>query len=319
MLPSWEGLLGPRVDLPALLALRDRLQERLNDERWQRWRDGANRVSGMRASSLSIVNDHIRFGSADDLTAAEAQRLEEALKAFLPWKKGPYDICGHRIDSEWRSDLKWRRILPHLGDLSGQVVADIGCHNGYYMYQLRALGAKNVIGFEPMPIHYFNHQLLQTLYPTPEISLELFGVEQIDLFPESFDTILCMGILYHHTDPIGLLRKMRMALKPKGRIIIDCQGIPGDDSLSLTPTNRYAGASGVWFLPTMSCLQNWARRAGLSRQTPFYSAPLDSSEQRATQPWADVKSLKDFLNPSDPTQTIEGHPAPWRHYLMVQI
>ena len=318
MLPSWESLLGPRADRDRLLELRTKLNERLGDERWKRWREGAAGVEGIRASRLSIEGDRVRFGSAEDLNEEEAERVGESLKAFLPWKKGPYEIFGHAIDSEWRSDIKWQRILPYLGEVKDTVVADIGCHNGYYMYHLRALGAKNVIGFEPMPINYFNHQLMQNIYPTPEISLELFGVEHVDLFPESFDLILCMGILYHHTDPIGLLRKMRIALKPKGRIMIDCQGISGDDCISLTPTNRYAGATGVWFLPTMSCLQNWIRRAGFSQQIPFYSAPLDSHEQRAT-PWANVKSLKDFLNPEDKTHTIEGHPAPWRHYIMVKI
>lgn len=318
MLPSWESWLGPRADRDKLLKLHAELNERLADDRWKRWREGADGVSGIRASSLRIEEDRVCFGSAADLNDSETARVVDSLKAFLPWKKGPYEIFGHSIDSEWRSDLKWQRILPYLGNVKDTFVADIGCHNGYYMYHLRAHGAKSVLGFEPMPIHYFNHQLMQNIFPTPELNLELFGVEHIDLFPESFDLILCLGILYHHTDPIGLLRKMRIALKLKGRIIIDCQGIAGDDPVSLTPTNRYAGASGVWFLPTMSSLQNWIRRAGFSQQTPFYSAPLDSNEQRATS-WADVKSLKDFLNSEDPTQTIEGHPAPWRHYIMVKI
>jgi len=318
MLPTWEPSLGPAVDKEALFHLRQALDERLLDARWQRWREGADYTVGIKASSIRIDKGCVSIGEANELKAPDAERLEQGLKAFLPWKKGPYRIFGHSIDSEWRSDLKWDRIAPFLGKVEGQVIADIGCHNGYYMYRLRELGAKTVIGFEPMPINYFNFQMMQNLYPTPELSLEMFGVEHIDLFPETFDTILCLGILYHHTDPVGLLRKMRKALHPKGRIIIDCQGIAGSDTISLTPTGRYAGATGVWFLPTMSCLQNWIRRAGFSQQTPIYSAPLDSNEQRATA-WADVKSLKDFLDPNDSLKTIEGHPAPWRHYLMIKI
>ncbi|RYZ48592.1 MAG: tRNA 5-methoxyuridine(34)/uridine 5-oxyacetic acid(34) synthase CmoB, partial [Proteobacteria bacterium] len=306
------------ADVERILSLRQSLNSKLSQDRWNRWRNGAAAVEGLRAGSLSIVDDVVRFGNADELNEDEREKLDQGLNAFLPWKKGPYEFFGQRIDTEWRSDLKWQRVKPFLTDMKGQVVADIGCHNGYYMYHLRAMGAKSVIGFEPMPINYYNHQLMQNLYPTPEINVELFGVEHIDLFPDSFDTILCMGILYHHTDPVGLLRKMRIALKQEGRIIIDCQGIAGDDTISLTPTSRYAGSTGVWHLPTMLCLQNWIRRAGFSKQIAFYSAPLDSTEQRAT-PWANVKSLSDFLDPKDITRTVEGHPAPWRHYLMIKI
>ncbi|MBC7659421.1 MAG: tRNA 5-methoxyuridine(34)/uridine 5-oxyacetic acid(34) synthase CmoB [Chitinophagaceae bacterium] len=316
--PGWATALGPRVDVPALLALRSQLNERLNDERWTRWREGSALTNGLQTGPIAIEDGWVTVAKPDAVSASDEARLDAALKAFLPWKKGPYSLWGRRIDTEWRSNLKWQRVLPFVGPLEGAVVADIGSHNGYFMYFIKALGAAHVIGFEPMPINVFNHRLLQNLSPTPEINVELFGVEHIDLFPESFDTIFCMGILYHHTDPVGLLRKMRIALKPKGRIIIDCQGIPGEDSMSLTPTGRYAGATGVWFLPTLLCLQNWIKRAGFSQQKAFYSEPLTSVEQRAT-PWADVKSLSDFLDPHDPGRTIEGHPAPYRHYLMIKI
>ncbi|MFO0447474.1 MAG: DUF1698 domain-containing protein, partial [Pseudomonadota bacterium] len=34
--------------------------------------------------------------------------------------------------------------------------------------------------------------------------------------------------------------------------------------------------------------------------------------------WAPIKSLQDFLDPQDSTRTVEGYPAPWRHYLMIR-
>ena len=38
-------------------------------------------------------------------------------------------------------------------------------------------------------------------------------------------------------------------------------------------------------------------------------------EQRATD-WMTYQSLKDFLDPNDPTKTIEGYPAPMRATLI---
>lgn len=317
MIPYWDSFLSSSVDRPALYARRAELLQRLDDTRWAPWREALELVKGCRASDCDFTGNVVRLGKASDLDADQSRRLDEALDRFRPWKKGPYDLFGREIDSEWRSDLKWERLLPKVGSLEGEMVADIGCHNGYFMYRMKALGAKCVMGFEPVPVNALNFSLLQSFYPTPELSLELFGVEAMDLFPQTFDSIFCLGILYHHTDPVGLLRKMRLALKPKGRLFIDCQGIPGDDSQALVPAGRYAGASGVWFLPTMSCLENWVRRAGYTKIERIYSAPLESSEQR-TSAWADVASLKDFLDPNDASKTKEGYPAPWRHYLLAR-
>lgn len=314
---AWEKHLSPATDKTSLFKLRSELLKKLDDERFAFGKEALIKAKGIKAKSWSVEGSAVRIGTRDELDSAGHLLLKEVLDAFRPWKKGPYEIFGHEIDSEWRSDVKWDRVRPHLGSLEGEVIADIGCHNGYFMYRMAAEGASSVIGFEPVPTNAYNHFLLQEFIAVPQISFELFGVEHIDLFPETFDTIFCMGILYHHTDPIGLIRKMKKALKPKGRIIIDCQGIPGEDSISLTPSGRYAGASGVWYLPTLSALQNWVKRAGFSQQKVIYSEALSTEEQRATS-WAEVKSLKDFLNPDDPLKTVEGYPAPYRHYLIAK-
>ncbi|MDX1522001.1 MAG: DUF1698 domain-containing protein, partial [Anaerolineae bacterium] len=122
-------------------------------------------------------------------------------------------------------------------------------------------------------------------------------------------------ILYHHTDPVGLLRKMHTALTPQGELVIDCQGIPGDEPVALTPRGRYARARGIWFLPTLSCLENWIHRAGFTNIRPVFAEPLSPAEQRRTA-WADIDSLAEFLDPADPSLTIEGYPAPWRFYVI---
>lgn len=317
MIPYWDQFLANSVDRSALYARREELLSRLAEPRWSHFQEALESVRDCRASGIDGAGAVVRIGEASDLTEEQGQRLKLALDRFRPWKKGPYEIFGRTVDSEWRSDMKWDRLLPSVGSLDGQVVADIGCHNGYFMYRMRALGARSVLGFEPVPVNAMNFALLQAFYPTPELALELFGVEDIHLFPQTFDSIFCLGILYHHTDPVGLLRKMRSALKPRGRLFIDCQGIPGDDSQALVPAGRYAGASGVWFLPTMTCLENWVRRAGYTKIERIYSAPLDSKEQRRSA-WADVDSLKDFLDPNDASRTKEGYPAPWRHYLLAR-
>ncbi|MCK6511214.1 tRNA 5-methoxyuridine(34)/uridine 5-oxyacetic acid(34) synthase CmoB [Myxococcota bacterium] len=264
-------------------------------------------------SCLQLDQDSVSIGQSTDLSESQHLLLAQALDTFRPWKKGPFTLFGTTIDAEWRSDWKWSRIAPHVS-LQNKRIADIGCHNGYFMFRMAQHDPACVIGFEPYAKHYWAFQLLQQWTRLDNLHFELFGVEHTDLFTGFFDTIFCLGILYHHTDPIGLLRKMHQALTPQGEIIVDCQGIPGDDPVALMPRQRYAKARGIWFLPTQSCLENWLLRAGFTDLRCLFAAPLSTQEQRRT-PWADIDSLADFLDPHDPSLTAEGYPAPWRFYL----
>ncbi|MCB0193083.1 MAG: tRNA 5-methoxyuridine(34)/uridine 5-oxyacetic acid(34) synthase CmoB [Anaerolineae bacterium] len=304
-------------DREAIIALREERQARLFEPRIDRYRTAVESVADVRSDTFDFSSDVVTVGRATDLSGEQPQRWQQALEAFRPWKKGPFDLFGTLIDAEWRSDLKWNRITPHIKPLTGRRVADIGCHNGYFMFRMADQQPACIIGFEPVAKHYWNFQLIQNVVRQEQLTFELLGVEHIDLYPRFFDTIFCLGILYHHPDPLGLLVKLRKALAPGGEIVIDCQGIPGDAPVALTPPGRYARARGIWFLPTQSCLTNWLTRTGFSKQRSIFAAPLSSQEQRRTL-WADIDSLSDFLDPTDPTRTIEGHPAPWRYYVVAE-
>lgn len=273
------------------------------------------RLSEVRASTLSFNEAVVRIGQREDIPDALQDTFDHALKLFMPWKKGPFELCGRLIDAEWRSDWKWERIRPHMQPLADKVVADIGCHNGYYMFRMLAERPRRVVGFEPVAKHALAFAFLNGLAQRKELHFEQLGVEHLHLFPRTFDTIFCLGILYHHTDPVGLLRKIRRALRPGGELIVDCQAIPGDEPMALTPAGRYAGASGVWFVPTATCLAQWLKRAGFQKLRTIHQAPLSIDEQRAT-PWAPIDSLAAFLDPKDLTRTIEGYPAPLRVYML---
>lgn len=305
------------LDVEGISLLRQEREVRLWEDKVSPYRDAVQSVMDIKTNWFDLSGDVISAGKADELTPEQKQRWEAALQAFRPWKKGPFKLFGTDIDSEWRSDWKWNRIQPHIQPLKGRRVADVGCHNGYFMFRMAEDKPECVVGFEPFAKHFWNFQLIQNLTQKECLSFELLGVEHIDRYPKFFDTIFCLGILYHHTDPVGLLRKLRAALAPGGEIVVDCQGIPGEAPVSLTPRGRYARARGIWFLPTLSCLRHWMTRAGFQRLNPFFSEPLSIREQRRTS-WADVDSLEEFLNPNDPSLTDEGYPAPWRHYILAR-
>eukprot|EP00121_Abeoforma_whisleri_P000896 Awhi_evm1s796 len=131
-----------------------------------------------------------------------------------------------------------------------------------------------------------------------------------------FDVVFCLGVLYHTPDPVGMLRTIHKSMKRGSEIIIDCQGIPGDDQpICLFPRKRYANMTGVYFFPNLPALQNWLARANFINQQVIFAEPLSTEEQRITD-WAPVNtSLKESLNAEDPSLTIEGYPAPHRFYI----
>lgn len=301
-------------DRTAILNLRQERVTQLDSDRLKPYRDAVYSLRDLPPVSFDASRPVVTIGQANTLPPEQQQCLYQALRAFCPWKKGPFNFFGIAIDAEWRSDWKWQRLVPHIQPLQGRKIADIGCHNGYFMLRMIPHQPEWVMGFEPYGKLYWNFQLIQNLIHCDRLYFELLGIEHIHFYPNCFDTIFCLGILYHHPDPIGLLHKLRLALAPKGELVIDCQGIPGPDPVALTPRQRYANARGIWFLPTQSCLENWLHRAGFVDIECFFAEPLTIAEQRRTE-WADIDSLKEFLNPDDPSRTIEGYPAPWRYYL----
>lgn len=304
-------------------ALLDRLDPILEEkQRWiaqpkkgfLRYREPMMSLAELRASFCDFSSDALTIGKRDELSVEQYTMVGRALRAFMPWRKGPFNIFGHTIDAEWRSERKWNRLLPFLPDLRDKVIADIGCNNGYYMFRMAHHRPRFVLGFEPMAQHYFTFQTLNSLAGRSDLAIELLGVEHLNLFPECFDLLFLMGIIYHRHSPIDVLRNIYDSLKPGGTLILESQAIPGDESTALFPQRTYAKAPGVWFIPTGLCLENWLARIGFREINLFCRHPMSSEEQRKTD-WMHFESYEDFIDKNNSQLTIEGYPAPWRVFI----
>ncbi len=271
-------------------------------------------MQSLSTTHINCTGDTVIIGDSSEITDQEKVLLTEDLKAFMPWRKGPFSVFGIDIDAEWRSDRKWQRVVPKLPDLRGKVIADIGCNNGYYMFRMAAHNPKFVLGFEPSLQHYYTFKALNAVAQISQLDIDLLGVEHLQLFENCFDVIFLMGIIYHRSSPIDTLRDTITALKPGGTLILETQAIPGDTPVALFPEKTYAKVPGTYFVPTGSCLINWLKKAGFINIELFCSHPMLSSEQRKTE-WMVFESLLDYLDPNDASLTIEGYPAPYRIYV----
>lgn len=255
--------------------------------------------------------DAVSIGEATDLDAVQRENLLAVVRQFHPWRKGPWNFFGIEVDAEWRSNLKWDRIAPAVGDLGGKKVIDVGCGNAYYMFRMMADNPQLVLGLDPSIPFYLWFETVQRFLRNPAMQFERLGAEHLHFFDRCFDVALCMGILYHQRNPVQILRDLRNSLVVGGHAIIESQSIPGDGSMALFPEDRYAMARNVFFVPTKDCLVNWVRRAGFKDVEVVSHVPVTTDEQRSTDHMT-YHSLKEFLDPDNSTLTAEGYPAPWR-------
>lgn len=300
-------------EIEALLSKCDKLEA--SDKKGViRYRHPFESVRHLRAQHLDFTGDTVQIGRAAELNETEHRKVDQVLKTFMPWRKGPFEIFGTEVDAEWRSEKKWDRLQPALPDLKGKVIADIGSNNGYYLFRMAAHQPELALGFEPHLHHHYTFKTLNTFAGQNQIYSEMLGVEQLGLFDECFDLIFMMGILYHRISPIEVLKETLKALKPGGTLIVESQAIPGAEPIALFPANTYAKVPGTWFVPTGPCLVNWLTRTGYQDVELFFSHKMDNSEQRRT-PWMTFESYDDFIDPDNPQQTVEGYPAPIRVFL----
>ncbi len=259
----------------------------------------------------------VHIGDESQIDADTHQTVEALIEELIPWRKGPFNLLGHEIDCEWRSDMKWDRVRPHLDCLKGMRVADVGCGNGYYMYRMMELQPEYVLGFDPSEKFFQTFRFLQHFSQESRLQLEMLGAEHLKLLPGWFNCVFCMGVIYHQRNPLGLLTDLYNSLCYRGLLVLESIVIPGEADTCLFPKKRYGKARNVYFLPTVSCLESWLDRAGFSEIETVFHGKTETSEQRSTK-FAPYESLSDFLDPQDHSKTIEGYPAPERALVLAR-
>ncbi len=293
--------------------------EALRKERegWLKWKN----IAPLQEAINALPKPKVKQITLGDVIFAELEaeyekeygsQIEATARLLMPWRKGPFRLGKLFIDSEWQSQIKYNLLEPYF-NLDGKVVGDIGCNNGYYLFRMQSQNPEKLIGFDPSPPYYSQFQFLNLFFDT-NIKYELLGVEHLSFYEEPFDTLFCLGVLYHRSDPVSTLKSLRTALNEGGELFLDTFMIEGDGEYCLTPANRYSKMANVYFIPTIDALKGWCYKAGFSEFELLTIKPTDTIEQRKTD-WIASQSLDDFLNPNDSSKTIEGYPAPIRAYI----
>ena len=262
--------------------------------------------------SPSDVNIATSVSVGDENTLSEGLRkkTKHHLMQMKPWRKGPYHLHGLHVDTEWRSDFKWDRLVPHISDLKDRYVLDVGCGSGYHLWRMKGAGAKFVVGIDPTQLFLAQFWAVQHFMQNPDVNLLPLGIDDLPELKQ-FDTVFSMGVMYHRKSPFDFLQQLKNQLVDGGELILETLIIEGDENTVLVPQERYAQMRNVWFIPSAKALECWLKKVGFKNIRLVNTDQTTLEEQRKTE-WIDTQSLSDFLDPNDPNKTVEGYPAPLR-------
>lgn len=300
--------------LPAQLAKWQREQQHGELPKWLRC---VAQLPKLQAEQVDLA-DTVSVQAAQ-VSDGQQQRIRGLLQQLMPWRKGPFNLHGVHVDTEWRSDLKWQRVAPHIGDLTGQHVLDVGCGSGYHLWRMLEHGAAQVWGVDPGQLFMAQFLAVRGFMPAElQTRAHLFPLGVEDL-PElnAFDTVFSMGVLYHRRSPIDFLTQLKAQLRQGGQLVLETLVVEGSEQTVLVPGQTYAKMRNVWFIPSTQALLHWLDRCGFRNARVVDENVTTLLEQRATE-WMDGQSLADFLDPQDPSLTIEGYPAPRRAVIIAE-
>ncbi|WAH52441.1 tRNA 5-methoxyuridine(34)/uridine 5-oxyacetic acid(34) synthase CmoB [Pseudescherichia vulneris] len=283
---------------------------------FKQWTNAVAFLPEMQPHRLDLLHS-VTAESETPLSPGQIKRIDTLLRNLMPWRKGPFSLYGVDIDTEWRSDWKWERVLPHLSDLTGRTILDVGCGSGYHLWRMVGAGAHLAVGIDPTQLFLCQFEAVRKLLGGDQRAHLLpLGIEQLPAL-NAFDTVFSMGVLYHRRSPLEHLWQLKDQLVGEGELVLETLVVEGDERTVLIPGDRYAQMRNVYFIPSALALKNWLEKCGFVDVRIVDVCQTTTEEQRRTD-WMITESLAEFLDPNDSNKTVEGYPAPLRAVLIAK-
>ena len=145
----------------------------------------------------------------DKLVRAKAMRAQKNTRDF-PERKG---------DSKSEDQFKALRIK----NFKGKSLLHIGCNEGFFCNKARKLGASRVVGIDKS-----KQAIEEAKKRFPDLD---FRCQSWDILPEEkFDFILLLSDIHYEKDQKSLFDRIRLALNPGGKLLLECGVITVDDA-----------------------------------------------------------------------------------------
>ena len=183
-----------------------------------RWRQALASLPDLTDLEINLNADVVTVNSL--INAEQRNFLRAQLMQLHPWRKGPFNILGLPIDTEWRSDWKWQRVKPHIKSLQDKTVLDVGCGSGYHCWRMAGEGARLALGIDPSLIFVMQYWVLQHFMQSQHVWVLPLALEDLPVV-KAFDTVFSMGILYHRRAPLDHLLLLKDYIKPGGELVLE--------------------------------------------------------------------------------------------------
>lgn len=289
----------------------------LNHGDYPRWISAVKGLPAIPVATFDFNSDSITIISKSDCTDEQQALITEQLKLLMPWRKGPFNLFGVDIDTEWRSNWKWDRLKDHIQPLEDRIILDIGCGNGYYGWRMLGEKARYVVGMDPTILFVMQFSAVKKYLPDLHIDIVPLGIQTLPGSPLNFDSVFSMGVIYHRRDPAEHLKQLMNCLHSGGELVLETLVIDSKKLEALIPQGRYSKMNNVWSIPSCRLLMEWVEAAGFKNARIIDATKTTTEEQRKTA-WTRFESLSDFLDKEDKNKTVEGYPAPMRAILLAE-
>jgi ubiquinone/menaquinone biosynthesis C-methylase UbiE len=125
-----------------------------------------------------------------------------------------------RPEREWEEDPA--KAVDALGLKKGMVVADVGAGTGYFSVRMaRAVGPTGKVYASDLQEPMLK-RLARNAAKEKITNIETVQATESDpnLPPNAIDLIIMVDVYHEFSEPQTMLRKMRAALKPEGRLVL---------------------------------------------------------------------------------------------------
>lgn len=124
--------------------------------------------------------------------------------------------------SEREIEEEPEKALDALGNLTGATVADVGAGSGYFTVRLSTrVGPSGRVfanDLQPEMLKLLGARLARERIPN--VALVLGSIDDPRLPPASIDLVLMVDVYHEFSEPQKMLRAIRIALKPNGRLVL---------------------------------------------------------------------------------------------------
>ena len=165
---------------------------------------------------------------------------------------GSKELYTHGVARDHRYRIP---ALPE--DFAGMSVLDVGTFDGFYAFLAEARGARRVVAVDNEQYREWvssrwgveldggeGFAAIRELLDS-EVDYRRLDAFDLDELAETFDLILCFGILHRVENPMGLLKTLRRRLVAGGRVLLETHG-PADRALETSAALHIPSAGEVY-------------------------------------------------------------------------